>query len=624
MRRPSGRQPFLEEFSCHRSRCTRRRVARADSASSRRLRHEGSIPAVVYGEGVAPLSVAVNAKDFRTAVSGEQGLNSLITLDADGKKYTVLAREIQRHPVRGTVSHIDFQVVDPNQPVLAEVPLHLIGDAVEVRHADWEVDQQMFSIEVTRSSRARSPTSSKSTSRTSRSARTIRVGDLVLPEGRRGARDPSARGRGDPRRSHRPRRRGAVAERHGVVRRGASARSRERPTGRVEHLAHRRTRQSRATTSKGHVTTSAVTPCDSGRPTRWSAQLERRQRALSATLATSRGPVTLAVPTTFMNESGAALPPLLRRTSLDDLAAARRRARRARPRTGAAPAQVRRGTRRPQRTALDRPDARHPGLRPSARRHRQAADERSRAPTTCCSARPEATRGAWPPTSLAPPTPSRRAGLRLRRGPTARERIVSETKRTPSGPRASSRRRCASSIAEGSFAPSSYATPLAVASLRPRDDLHHRRHRDLERGRTRCATPSSRGSARTHVALWPGWDTHPLERVSPDSQVMAQRALVRWRIREGARTARSSSPRPDRSPRCSRPSRSACAVGAAPRERGRPRRVHRKDSSRRAIGASTSSSTAPRSRCAVASSTCGRRRATNRFAWTSSATRSNG
>ena len=49
--------------------------------------------------------------------------------------------------------------------------------------------------------------------------------------------------------------------------------------------------------------------------------LEKRQRALSATVATPRGPVTLAVPTTFMNESGAALPPLLERTSLEDLAA---------------------------------------------------------------------------------------------------------------------------------------------------------------------------------------------------------------------------------------------------------------------------------------------------------------
>ena len=47
--------------------------------------------------------------------------------------------------------------------------------------------------------------------------------------------------------------------------------------------------------------------------------LERRQRALSTTIQTAQGLVTLAVPTTFMNESGAALPPLLRRTSLEDL-----------------------------------------------------------------------------------------------------------------------------------------------------------------------------------------------------------------------------------------------------------------------------------------------------------------
>jgi PTH1 family peptidyl-tRNA hydrolase len=47
--------------------------------------------------------------------------------------------------------------------------------------------------------------------------------------------------------------------------------------------------------------------------------LERRQRALSVTLTTSRGPITLAVPTTFMNESGSSMPPLLRRTSIDDL-----------------------------------------------------------------------------------------------------------------------------------------------------------------------------------------------------------------------------------------------------------------------------------------------------------------
>ncbi len=152
------------------------------SRNSRRLRHAGDIPAVVYGEGVAALPVSVNAKEFRHAVSGDQGLNSLITLEADGKSYTVMAREIQRHPVRGTVAHVDFQVVDLNRAVIVEVPLRIIGDAVEVRHADWEVDQVMFSIEV----QAR-PDQIPNFIEVDISALTpgasIRLGDLALPEG---------------------------------------------------------------------------------------------------------------------------------------------------------------------------------------------------------------------------------------------------------------------------------------------------------------------------------------------------------------------------------------------------------------------------------------------------------
>lgn len=160
------------------------------SAHARRLRQAGSIPAVVYGETVGPLAVVVDAKEFRSAVAGEQGLNTLITLDADGTNYVVMAREIQRHPVRGTVAHVDFQVVDPNRPVVAEVPLHLAGDAVEVRHADWEVDQQLFSIEVrTRPDQIPNFVTVDVSALTP--GGTIRVGDLNLPEGVEAALDPS-------------------------------------------------------------------------------------------------------------------------------------------------------------------------------------------------------------------------------------------------------------------------------------------------------------------------------------------------------------------------------------------------------------------------------------------------
>ena len=152
------------------------------SSNSRRLRSAGSIPGVVYGPGVSPLPISVDAKSFRTAVSGDQGLNSMIELDADGKKFLVMAREIQRHPVRCTASHIDFQVVDPKSTFIAEVPLHMVGDAVEVRHADWEIDQQMFSLEIkTRPDTI--PTHIDVDISDLKVGDSIRVSDIVLTEG---------------------------------------------------------------------------------------------------------------------------------------------------------------------------------------------------------------------------------------------------------------------------------------------------------------------------------------------------------------------------------------------------------------------------------------------------------
>ncbi len=163
----------------------------AGSRASRRLRREGSIPGVVYGAGVAPVAVAVEATAFRQAVSGERGLNTLLDLEAAGQRYVVMAREVQRHPVRGTVAHIDFQVVDPDAPVVVEVPLHLVGDAVEVRHADWEVDQQLFALEL-RTQPERIPTHVDVDISALRAGSSIRLGDVALPEGVAAVGDPNA------------------------------------------------------------------------------------------------------------------------------------------------------------------------------------------------------------------------------------------------------------------------------------------------------------------------------------------------------------------------------------------------------------------------------------------------
>lgn len=118
------------------------------SRPTRRLRSSGRIPAVVYGDGVGPLSVSVEGRLLRQALSTAAGLNAVLSVRVGDKEYVALAREIQRHPVRGTVTHVDFQVVDPDRPVSADVTVTLTGEPIELHHQDGVLEQQLFSISV--------------------------------------------------------------------------------------------------------------------------------------------------------------------------------------------------------------------------------------------------------------------------------------------------------------------------------------------------------------------------------------------------------------------------------------------------------------------------------------------
>jgi large subunit ribosomal protein L25 len=94
-----------------------------------RVRREGQVPAVVYGLGQDNASVSVSARELSHILSGESGANTLITLKIDGHSQLTLARQIQRHPVKGTLVHVDFVRVRADQTIQAEVPVHLTGDA---------------------------------------------------------------------------------------------------------------------------------------------------------------------------------------------------------------------------------------------------------------------------------------------------------------------------------------------------------------------------------------------------------------------------------------------------------------------------------------------------------------
>jgi large subunit ribosomal protein L25 len=118
------------------------------SAASRRLRADGKVPAVLYGRGADPVSLTVDWRDLRSALTTDKGLNALLTLKVGSKKTTALVKELQRHPVRRDVLHVDFLAVDVDVVISTDVPIVLEGEATLVIREQGVVDQVMNAIVV--------------------------------------------------------------------------------------------------------------------------------------------------------------------------------------------------------------------------------------------------------------------------------------------------------------------------------------------------------------------------------------------------------------------------------------------------------------------------------------------
>jgi len=109
---------------------------RRGSAESRRLRKEGIVPGVLYGNG-EPVAICIAERELRRALTGAAGLHSILDVEIDGKGQThaSILKEYQVDPVRGGVTHVDLQEVRLDKPIQASVSVHLIGgdDAPGVR-----------------------------------------------------------------------------------------------------------------------------------------------------------------------------------------------------------------------------------------------------------------------------------------------------------------------------------------------------------------------------------------------------------------------------------------------------------------------------------------------------------
>ena len=121
---------------------------RAGSSDARRLRADGKIPAVVYGRGMDPISVSVDRRELRQALSGAAGMNTILDLTVDGTVYPSLIKDIQRHPVKRNVQHIDFIQVNLNEEIVVSIPIHLEGEAKDVSANGGLVDLSMQELQV--------------------------------------------------------------------------------------------------------------------------------------------------------------------------------------------------------------------------------------------------------------------------------------------------------------------------------------------------------------------------------------------------------------------------------------------------------------------------------------------
>ena len=164
---------------------------RAGSSDARRLRADGKIPAVVYGHGMDPISVSVDRRELRQALSGTAGMNTILDLTVDGTVYPSLIKDIQRHPVKRNVQHVDFIQVNLNEEIVVSIPIHLEGEAKDVSANGGLVDLAMQELQV-RTTPRNIPDGITIDVSDMTMDTVIRIEDLPLPSGVTAEGDPEA------------------------------------------------------------------------------------------------------------------------------------------------------------------------------------------------------------------------------------------------------------------------------------------------------------------------------------------------------------------------------------------------------------------------------------------------
>jgi large subunit ribosomal protein L25 len=97
--------------------------------ASRRLRHAGMVPAIMYGGAATPANLSLNHQKLLLVVDNEKFYSTIVMVNLDGAKHPVIIKDVQMHPAKNAIVHVDLQRVLEDQPIRVHLPIHFLNEA---------------------------------------------------------------------------------------------------------------------------------------------------------------------------------------------------------------------------------------------------------------------------------------------------------------------------------------------------------------------------------------------------------------------------------------------------------------------------------------------------------------
>jgi large subunit ribosomal protein L25 len=123
------------------------RRERTGKETAHKVRAAGRVPAVVYGHGMEPLHVSIDARELFHLLHTDAGMNVLVDLRVDGDHFLALPREIQRDHIKGRFLHVDFLRIARDEKITVEVPIHLVGESHGVKEGGV-IEHHLWNLQV--------------------------------------------------------------------------------------------------------------------------------------------------------------------------------------------------------------------------------------------------------------------------------------------------------------------------------------------------------------------------------------------------------------------------------------------------------------------------------------------